>query len=247
VTDVTPLPRRREERTARACFASSAIITLALLVTGARPAAAQPPPPGAQTAASEATRRAAARKLAQRATRKYNLGQFRHALDGYTRAYDTFPAPGLLFNIAQCHRGLGDHERAIRSFEAYLRERPNATNRGVVEELIAEEEALLRTQRQAAAAEAERARAAHAERQRAEEQRRAREERDRAARARPSPLLVAPKPVEEDPRGGTVLTRWWFWTAVGVAAVAAGGAIYLDAQRERVLPAGTLGTHDQRQ
>lgn len=48
-------------------------------------------------------------------------------------------------------------------------------------------------------------------------------------------------------REGSILGSWWFWTAVGVAAVAAGGgALYLDSRRDSVLPAGSLGTHDQR-
>lgn len=153
---------------------------VALTLAGAPQAArAQPPDKGAPTAADPA-RRAPAKKLAQQATRKYNAGQYRAALEGYTRSYDTFPAPGLLFNIAQCHRGLGDHGAALRAYEAYLRERPDAPNRALVEELMAEQDAALRAQRQARAAETERARA-EAARARAEareaEQRRAAHER----------------------------------------------------------------------
>lgn len=41
--------------------------------------------------------------------------------------------------------------------------------------------------------------------------------------------------------------RWWFWTAVGVAAVAAGGtAYYLNASDSSALPARSLGTVDAR-
>jgi hypothetical protein len=54
-------------------------------------------------------------------------------------------------------------------------------------------------------------------------------------------VKVAPE--EESP----LYKKWWFWTAVGaVALTAAGTAIYLNAARDTVLPAGTLGTHDQR-
>ena len=44
-----------------------------------------------------------------------------------------------------------------------------------------------------------------------------------------------------------IYKKWWFWTAVGaVALTAAGTTIYVNAARDTVLPAGTLGTHDQR-
>jgi tetratricopeptide (TPR) repeat protein len=211
-------------------------------------------PAAAQAPAGDAARRATAKKLAQKATRKYNLGQYRDALDGYTRAYDTFPAPGLLFNIGQCHRGLGDHEQAIRSYEAYLREQPDASNRTLVEELLAEEEGLLKTQRQAEAARAaeeraaeERARAEEAERARAAREKEEREKSEREARERAA--LPPPAPIDSTPPAsprGSVFKKWWFWTAVGAVALAGGGALYLNAQRDEILPSGSLGTHDQR-
>jgi tetratricopeptide (TPR) repeat protein len=236
-------PARRRSRAA-------VCLLLACALLAARPAAAQAP-------ANEAARRAAAKKLAQKATRKYNVGQFREALDGYTRAYDTFPAPGLLFNIGQCHRGLRQHEHAVRAYEAYLREQPDAPNRTLVEELIGEEENLLRIERQAEAA-----RAAEVERQRLEEadyQRAAREQEERERRERERrerreqtaadptpPLVVEPPPARDEPER-SVFKAWWFWTAVGAVALAAGGgALYLNAQRDSSLPEGTLGTHDQR-
>lgn len=234
-------------RPARRQLRAAVCLLLACTLLAARPAAAQAP-------AGEAARRAAAKKLAQKATRKYNVGQFRDALDGYTRAYDTFPAPGLLFNIGQCHRGLRQHEHAVRAYEAYLREQPDAPNRALVEELIGEEENLLRIQRQAEAARAaelERQREEEADRQRAareqeERERRERERREQAA-AQPTPPLVVEAPPARDEPERSVLKAWWFWTAVGAVALAAGGgALYLNAQRDSSLPEGTLGTHDQR-
>ncbi|HTE49916.1 MAG TPA: hypothetical protein VK698_03530 [Kofleriaceae bacterium] len=234
--------------TTRAMRARAAIAALALLM-GAPSAAVAQAPDKDPAAAADPARRARAKKLAQQATRKYNLGQYAEALDGYTRSYDTFPAPGLLFNIAQCHRGLGHHEAALRAYEAYLREKPNASNRALVQELIAEEDGLLRTERQAQAAQVERSRAeaarARAQAREAEERRAAdkRAEDDRRSAA----LTRAPAPAGEPRRHRSVLRSWWFWTAVGAVAVAAGGsALYLDSQRETVLPGGSLGTHDQR-
>ncbi len=236
---------------ARAGRARPLLLAAVLLVAGTRPVAAQPPAGGAP-AAGEAARKTAAKKLAREATRQYNLSRFREALDAYTKAYETFPAAGLLFNIGQCHRGLGDHEQAIRSYEAYLREKPDAANRNLVNELVAEEESLLAAQR-AAEAERRRAEAAGAEAQDAERRRLAREreaaeERRRSAalvEASP-PLVAASGPAGRDRAGRSVFRAWWFWTAVGAVALAAGGAIYLDAQRDTILPGGSLGTHDER-
>jgi tetratricopeptide (TPR) repeat protein len=101
-----------------------------------------PSPVRAQTEADPAAR-AEARSTTQRATRFYDHGRFEQALEGYQQAYALFPAPGLLFNIAQCHRELGQHQLAIERFEQYLRERPDAPNRALVLDLTAESRAAL--------------------------------------------------------------------------------------------------------
>jgi tetratricopeptide (TPR) repeat protein len=209
----------------------------------------------AQTAApqSEAARKAEAKRLAEDATRKYNLGQFKEALDGYSKAYETYPAASLLFNLGQCHRSLGNHERAVFFYEGYLREKPNAPNRDVVEELLVEERASLTKQREeeatrkAAEDEARRRAAEEEARRKAEED----EERRRAAddeRRRRASLIGASGGGAGAGSTGSepIYKRWWFWTAVGVGVgVLAGSTIYIT-QREAVLPAGSLGTLDGR-
>ena len=237
-----------------ACFA--------LVAALAGPAAAQPKPgdpPPAQPQGTPAQRKEKAKTLAEDAGRKYNLGQFDDALKLYTEAYDTFPAAGLLFNLAQCHRSLGNHERAVFFYEGYLREKPKATNRDMVDELLTEERAALARQREAEAEKArletEQKRAAEEEaRRRAEEQRLADERRRREEEDRRRTGLLAPT------GGGaatgvaassesSIVHRWWFWTAigVGVAAATAGTLVYLNSREEDGLPAGTLGTLDGRE
>jgi tetratricopeptide (TPR) repeat protein len=78
------------------------------------------------------------KELAARAEVDYKLAHFEEALDEYSRAYAQYPSPGFLFNIGQCHKMLKNHERAVFFFEGYLRDRPNAPNRAMVEELIEE-------------------------------------------------------------------------------------------------------------
>jgi tetratricopeptide (TPR) repeat protein len=77
-----------------------------------------------------------ARALTRKATVEYDVGHFDQALDLYTKAYELYPKPALLFDIAQCHRQLGHYERALFFFHGYLREEPNAPNRALAEKLL---------------------------------------------------------------------------------------------------------------
>ena len=81
---------------------------------------------------SDARRQVAAADIA------YRLGRFDEALAGYTRAYELYPVPALLFNIGQCHKNLHDYARAVFFFEGYLRDAPAAHNRVLVEDLLRE-------------------------------------------------------------------------------------------------------------
>src|SRR5438874_2068998 len=56
-------------------------------------------------------------KLAQRA---YDLGQFDEALRDFSEAYRLKPLPGILFNLAQCHRQMRSYERAAFFYRRYL-------------------------------------------------------------------------------------------------------------------------------
>jgi tetratricopeptide (TPR) repeat protein len=50
----------------------------------------------------------------------YKAGQYRRALAAFNEAYDVKPAPGLLYNIGQCHRKLGNLEQAIAKMTEFL-------------------------------------------------------------------------------------------------------------------------------
>ncbi len=181
------------------------------------------------------------------ADRDYKVGRFSEALAEYTSAYDIYPTPPLLFNIAQCHRGLKNWERAIFFFDGYLAARPAAENRKVVEELIAEAQGELDKLHEAELAAKRRAEADEAIRQRAvklrldEEQHLHLEaERQQLADARG----VAPHAREHDDRW---TRQWWFWSAVGTVALAAGGtAYYFSGSTTTVPPTGSLGGLDRR-
>ena len=176
----------------------------------------------------------------------YKLGEFDKALTEYSAAYEIFKAPGLLFNIAQCHRNLGQYEKAVFFYEGYLRADPKAKNRKLVEDLLTESRAALEKQKQDEAA-AETARNAAAEAARLEAQRQA----DVAARQR---ALADAKKIEEVRKaraqkggGDHFYQKWWFWTGVGVAAAAAGGTVYyFSGDTTFISPSGSLGTLDRR-
>jgi|SRR5690349_12342877 len=220
---------------------------LALVAALAAPVAAQPtggsPPADAKTLA---------KGIAEEAGQKYNLGQFQEALELYTRSYDTFPAPGLLFNLGQCHRALGNHERAVFFFEGYLREKPNAPNRDVVDELLTEERAALARQRteEAARAEADRKAKEEADRQRAEEARRARaaeaERRAREDEDRRRAAMLTGGAGATGGEGTSIVKTWWFWTAVGGAVALAAGTAYFATRDRTELAEGSLGRVDGR-
>jgi tetratricopeptide (TPR) repeat protein len=180
----------------------------------------------------------------------YKLGKFEEALVEYTKAYELYPVPALLFNLGQCHRNLKNFERAVFFYEGYLRDSPADTaNRAVVEDLLreakierdkqsVEEQATRRTAeaiREKAAIEAARVQAEQEGRLRAEEARRRDEDR-RIAEARRAEQANKP-----------VYKKWWFWSAVGGAALALGGtAYYLSGDTTVTPPTGTLGGLDRR-
>ncbi|MHB8420467.1 MAG: tetratricopeptide repeat protein [Myxococcales bacterium] len=80
-------------------------------------------------------------QLVQEMMTDYNTGDFEAALAKATEAYRLKPLTALLFNMGQFHKELKHWERAEFFFKRYLAERPDASNRMLVEKLIAEVEA----------------------------------------------------------------------------------------------------------
>jgi tetratricopeptide (TPR) repeat protein len=81
---------------------------------------------------------AAARTHWQRGTRLYEVGDYREALDEFKAAHVAKPDPAFLYNIAQCHRQLGEAEQAITLYKRFLAASPNAPNRAEVERRVVE-------------------------------------------------------------------------------------------------------------
>jgi tetratricopeptide (TPR) repeat protein len=197
---------------------------------------------GAGAPAGKSDARSKAKAAVARAQVDYKLGRFQDALEGYRRAYELYQAPLLLFDMGQCHRALGDSEKAIFFFEGYLREetKPEPERRHLAQDLIAE---------------------AHADLQHKME--------EAAATAAPPPAASPARPVQlqatdmqgvvpaslvassgerdhAEPAHRSIASRWWFWTAIGGAClVAAGAAVYYVTGEPRLVPPPTtLGAYD---
>lgn len=80
--------------------------------------------------------KATARKIFVQAEAKFQDRQYRSALALYKKAYHNAPLAGFHFNIAQCHRMLGQHEQAVHHFEQYLSEAKNPRNRKAAQRLL---------------------------------------------------------------------------------------------------------------
>jgi tetratricopeptide (TPR) repeat protein len=91
-------------------------------------------------AAHGAEDEARARSLYLEGQRLYDVGEYERALDAFKDAYLVKPDPNFLFNIAQCHRQMGDPVGAVTEYRAYLRRLPDAPNRALVERFIADGE-----------------------------------------------------------------------------------------------------------
>src|SRR5688500_14920163 len=115
---------------------------------------------GAQAQAKPAdTKPATASPVAEEARAHYrkgvahfNLDEWKQAVEEFRTAYRLYPDATFLYNIAQCHWKLGDSAEALSFYKKYLRERPDAPNRAVVEKRIEELQAVLAAQPKASPA-----------------------------------------------------------------------------------------------
>jgi tetratricopeptide (TPR) repeat protein len=90
-------------------------------------AAAQPEPPEKQRAL----------QLFAESDQHYKAGEFEQAADLLRQAYDLYPEPLLLYNLARALEGLGDVEGAITEYERYLASNATIDDRGAIERRVA--------------------------------------------------------------------------------------------------------------
>ena len=78
----------------------------------------------------------AARAHSQEGDAYYKLEKYANAIAEYEQAYLAKPDPSFLYNIAQCHRLMGNGPEAIKFYRRFLKDAPNAPNRAVAEKHI---------------------------------------------------------------------------------------------------------------
>lgn len=181
-------------------------------VTGAASARAQAP--------RERSAVATARAHFEQGQRLYNVSQYREALAEFKKGFLAKDDPVFLFNIAQCHRLLGERAEALTYYRRFLRTAPESPNRAEVERRIRELEAASAGPPPAPVAPLVPPAPIPVPHPPAVPD-----------RASPPPAPVrAPEaavtggvgPVEDrTDDGGPIYSRWWFWA--GAAALIAGG------------------------
>jgi tetratricopeptide (TPR) repeat protein len=199
-------------------------LLLAALVAAPVQAAPKRPTPG-----HDQEQEKLARGHFDRAEKAFNLGRFDEALTGYQEAYEVLPLPAFLFNIAQCHRNLRNREQAVFFYQRYLSLAPDAPNRPVVEELIAEQKRLQAAQQPALEEEAT----------------------DKPVNLEARPEATEPpvarlttNPAPDRQKSTWEKSRWWLLGALGAALV--GGVALLAVRRSGSPPQGSLGSIDTR-
>lgn len=91
------------------------------------------------------------RALLSDAQAEYDLGHFKPSLDLFEKLYKLKPIPGLLFNIAQCHRKLGELDAAANTYRSFLvKADPESREAERARDLLTEVEDAIRTERKAA-------------------------------------------------------------------------------------------------
>lgn len=85
-----------------------------------------------------------ARKTYQAGAQAYAEGRYKDAIDLFLEAASEAPNPAFSYNIGLAYEQLGDADNALRWYRDYLRELPNAPDRGDIEPRIRDAERRLR-------------------------------------------------------------------------------------------------------
>jgi tetratricopeptide (TPR) repeat protein len=206
--------------------------------------------------------RAKAEQHAQAAEALFRQDRFEAALEEYQQAQRALPLPAFLFNIAQCHRAMGEWQAAIEGFEEFLAHTDDAALKKTAEALIAD------------------CKSVHGTKQidlfGPDEVMQLLPPQGTPIEVAFAPPLVAPPPVPPPPapppaetpsieppppaiaptvsapveRDPPIYEKWWFWTAIGggVALIVGGAVIGATAGGDEIveLPRGSAGTLDWR-
>jgi tetratricopeptide (TPR) repeat protein len=103
-------------------------------------ALAQPDEKGAQASEEE---RAIARRHFMRGKELHAARKYREAAAAYLEAYEHFPSPAFIYNVAQVYRLAGDQKAALANYRKYLELEPDGEGSSDAREFVASLEAEL--------------------------------------------------------------------------------------------------------
>lgn len=90
---------------------------------------------GHAATASQADK-ARANDLFKKSVEAYRRGELKQAIELLDEAYALAPSPVLVYNRARAEEALGNMDEAIKGYEAYLAQEPNAVDRGAIEQRL---------------------------------------------------------------------------------------------------------------
>lgn len=79
-----------------------------------------------------------AKQLFMMGVELYRVGQFEAAARRFAMAYAVMPIPDLVYNLALCHKAMGEKDQALKLLREFLDSDPSAEDRARVNEMIAE-------------------------------------------------------------------------------------------------------------
>src|SRR5678815_3855263 len=114
--------------------ASTAPLLAAVLAAGicTAPARAAAQPKGA----AKNDPKAEALELFNQSADLYRQGKFDEAAKLLEKAYAIHPEPVLLYNLGRAYEGLGENQKAVDAYTRYLKDAPDAKDRGALEKRI---------------------------------------------------------------------------------------------------------------
>jgi len=92
---------------------------------------------GTDALAANAADRTTARRAFERGSRLYQQARYAEAAAAFEEAYRAVPNGVVLYNLGQCYEKLGELEKALSSYQEYLRLVPQAEDREAVQTIIA--------------------------------------------------------------------------------------------------------------
>lgn len=159
--------------------------------------------------------------LFEKSDKAYKDGKFEEAAKLLEEAYGLYPEPILVYNLGRAQEGLGDLEGAIASYEKYLQDGKQISDRGAIErriETLKGQIAAREAEQKRLTDEEEKRKRAEEDKQRAEEDKRhAEEERQRLQR-------------EHAAGEASVLQTWGPWATMGVGGALLATGFYFGAR-----------------